>query len=98
MDDCFALGNANSEIIDNINVPFEVKLQKSLLPTSIMTVYDMQNHVLRRPLTVLFDVGSAVTMVYPRALPKGCTPKKMELPITVQTGNGPITHRYGVTL
>jgi len=77
VEDCFTSGVALAEIsFDNtIN---HSSMIPSHCPIGIMLAESIQGMASRKPLKVLFDVGSQITLINPSALPPGATPKRME--------------------
>ena len=97
VEDCFTSGVANTEnSYDNvINHPSTIP---SLCPIGIMTVDSIHGFTSRKPLKVLFDVGSQITLINPSALPPGATPKRMKQAVIVSTGAGSKPLHLAVTL
>jgi hypothetical protein len=87
VEDCFTSGFANPEnSYDNvINHPSTIP---SVCPIGIMTVFSIHEIASCKPLKVLFDVGSQITLINPSALPPGATPKRMKQAVMVSTGAG----------
>jgi hypothetical protein len=96
LEDCFAIGIDNNEIVSSNSTPFT---HHSLLaPIGIMTVQTIQGLVSKKPLKVLFDSGSHVTLINPKAIPKGATPQKLDKSISLYTGGGTVEAKYGITM
>jgi hypothetical protein len=68
----------------------------SLAPIGIITIEKLQGQPFKRPLKTLYDLGSAVTIINPWALPKGVTPKKLDL--TLKTAGGTCDYHYYAVL
>ena len=75
------------------NVP-----KTNLLPIGIMTVATINSCKVTRPLKVLFDSGSMLTLVHPRVVPAETVPHVMRQPVSLYTVSGPVTLTQGVTL
>jgi hypothetical protein len=70
----------------------------TMLPIGIMTVTKIQGQEHRRPLKVLFDSGSMVTLINPRVLSNDMVPHALQRPLSLYTAGGPICFKQGVTL
>ena len=72
--------------------------KQTLLPIGIMTVSTIQGQAITRPLKVLFDSGSMVTLVNPRALSNPIIPHELNSPVSLFTVGGTVMLTQGVIL
>jgi len=89
LEDCLALGEDIYEI-----KPFVFSNPVSNLnwrPIGLMKVGLIQQHKSNMPLRVLFDSGSDVTLIHPKALPKGANAKRTSVHLRTLAGSTKIT-------
>ena len=59
------------------------RIDKDIVPYTVLVAKTVNNVVSQRPLKVLFDSGSTSDFVYPSCLPHACRPESLEHPIEV---------------
>ena len=97
VEDCFTSGvtfNENSAS----NIVSHSDCITSLCPIGIMIADSINKMTSRKPLRVLFDVGSQITLINPSVLPPGATPKRLKQVVMVSTGAGSVPLKVAVTL
>jgi hypothetical protein len=96
LEECFTLGETINEIRTS-SLPNKVKTPDlSLAPIGIITIEKLQGQPFKHPLKTLYDLGSAVTIINPRAMPKGVTPQKVDL--TLHTAGGKCDYHYAILM
>lgn len=98
MEDSNATGMETSPLQRNEIISFSKESNSSLLPIGIMTVETMQGQSIKRPLKVLFDSGSMVTLLHPRVLSNEMVPHELARPLSIYSVGGTVVLRKGVTL
>jgi len=86
--------NEFSEISENDNQIVDNILNKPnfhLRPVSLMLAKTIQGQPCDKPLRLLFDSGSDITLYNRRALPKGCSPKSIHQSVNGVHGSKPLT-------
>jgi hypothetical protein len=94
---CFTSGVANTENSFR-NVIKHSSMISSLCPIGIMTLDSIHGFASCKPLKVLFDVGSQITLINPSVLPPGTNPKRMEQAVIVSTEGGSKPLKVAATL
>jgi hypothetical protein len=102
---CMSVENSNADGIDTVlnhgnesrSSSFNV-LSPTLLPIGIMTVETIQGHKVERPLKVLFDSGSMVTLIHLRVLLEDMEAHVLSRPVSLYTVGGKVALERGVTL
>jgi hypothetical protein len=82
---------------ENKSSSFNV-LNPTLLPIGIITVATIQGRKVERPLKILFDSGSMVTLIHPRVLLEDMESHVRSRPVSLHTVGGKVALERGVTL
>ncbi len=99
MEDSHAAGMDTGPLQGNeINVLHKTVRRNMLLPIGIMSVATIQGQAVQRPLKVLFESGSMVTLINPRVLPENTVSHKLKRSLSVYTVGGTVVLREGVIL
>jgi hypothetical protein len=101
---CMAMEDSNASGVDTSPLQREEitsirkETNSSLLPIGMMTVKTIQGQSVKRPLKVLFDSGSMVTLIHPRFLSKEMVPQELAKPLSIYSVGGVVVLRQGITL
>jgi hypothetical protein len=99
MEDSYAAGTETAPIDREEIESSSINVRRtSLLPIGIMTVETIEGLAVKRPLKVLYDSGSMVTIINPKALPETIVPHELVRPISLYTVGGTVLLRQGVRL